>query len=108
MKLDKRAHASNFRSYCARHTTPRLGEIPGDSFQLPSGEYRLNPTEVTDTIAQAPESIAQFLNGYQQALSDFGITELLSHLSNYEDTNFNAAWMTFGETGTGRQYPSSS
>jgi hypothetical protein len=37
------------------------------------------------------------VNGYQQALSDFGITELLSHLSNYEDANFNAAWMNLEE-----------
>ena len=97
MKLDKRDGSSNFRTYCARHTTHRLGEIPVDSFQLPSGEYRLNPTEVADTIAQVPDSISQFLNGYQQALSDFGITELLSHLSDYEDANFNAAWMNLEE-----------
>ncbi len=30
---------------------------------------------------------------YQQALDDFGITELLSHLSNYSDTDFNAQLM---------------
>jgi hypothetical protein len=37
------------------------------------------------------------LNGYQQALADFGITELLSHLRNYKDANFNAAWMNLEE-----------
>lgn len=30
---------------------------------------------------------------YQQALDDFGITELLSHLSNYSDVDFNAQLM---------------
>ena len=30
---------------------------------------------------------------YQQALDDFGITELLSYLSNYSDADFDAAWM---------------
>jgi hypothetical protein len=30
---------------------------------------------------------------YQQALDDFGITELLSHISNYVDADFNAALM---------------
>ncbi|MDP8966007.1 MAG: hypothetical protein M3O33_18910 [Cyanobacteriota bacterium] len=73
MKLDKRDHGSNFRTYCARHTTHRLGEISVDSFQLPSGEYRLNSAEVADTIAQVPDFIYQLLNGYQQGLSDFGI-----------------------------------
>lgn len=30
---------------------------------------------------------------YQQALDDFGITDLLAHLSNYCDGDFNATWM---------------
>ncbi|MBD2340114.1 hypothetical protein H6G64_24410 [Calothrix sp. FACHB-156] len=34
---------------------------------------------------------------YQQALNDFGITQLLSHLSNYCDVEFNAAWMHLSE-----------
>ncbi|AFZ22269.1 hypothetical protein [Allocoleopsis franciscana] len=38
MKLDKRDRGSNFRTYCTRHTTHRLGEIPGNSFELPSEE----------------------------------------------------------------------
>jgi len=84
MKLDKRDRGSNFRSYCARHTTHRLGEIPVDSFQLPSGEYRLNPSEVADTIAQVPDSIPQFLNRYQPALSDFGIEDLEPHTKEEE------------------------
>jgi hypothetical protein len=32
-------------------------------------------------------------DAYQQALDDFGITQLLSYISNYCDANFNAAWM---------------
>jgi len=30
---------------------------------------------------------------YQQALDDFGITQLLSQISHYSDTDFDAAWM---------------
>jgi hypothetical protein len=84
MKLDKRDRSSNFRSYCARHTTHRLGEIPVDSVQLPSGEYRLNPAEVADTIATVPDSISQFLNRYQQSVSNFGIEDLEPHTKEEE------------------------
>jgi hypothetical protein len=84
MKLDKRNRSSNFRSYCARHTTYRLGEIPVDSFQLPSGEYRLNPAEAADTIATVPDSISQFLNRYQQSVSNFGIEDLEPHTKEEE------------------------
>jgi hypothetical protein len=31
--------------------------------------------------------------GYQQALDDFGITELLAKLSNYSDADFDSAWI---------------
>jgi len=84
MKLDKRDRGSNFRTYCARHSTHRLGKIPVDSFHLPSDEYRLNPTVVADTIAQVPDSISQFLNGYQQAVSNFGIEDLEAHTKEEE------------------------
>lgn len=84
MKLDKRDRSSNERTYCARDTTHRVGEIPVDSFRLPSGEYQLNPAQVADTIAQVPDSISQFLNGYQQALSNFGIEDLEPHTKEEE------------------------
>ena len=32
-------------------------------------------------------------DGYQQALSDFGITKLLEKLSNFSDSDFNAQWL---------------
>ncbi len=38
-----------------------------------------------------------FQKGYQQALEDFGITELRSHLSNYLDADFDAALMNLEE-----------
>jgi hypothetical protein len=84
MKLDKCDRSSNFRTYCARHTTHRLGEIPVDSVQLLSGEYRLNPAEVADTIAPVPDSISQFLNRYQQAVSNFGNEDLEPHTKEEE------------------------
>ena len=31
--------------------------------------------------------------GYQQALDDFGITQLLAKLSNYSDADFDSAWI---------------
>lgn len=34
---------------------------------------------------------------YQQALDDFGITELLTRLNNFSDANFDAAWMNLSE-----------
>ncbi len=34
---------------------------------------------------------------YQQALDDFGITELLTRLKNFSDANFDASWMNLSE-----------
>jgi hypothetical protein len=34
---------------------------------------------------------------YQQALDDFGITELLTCLKNFSDANFDAAWMNLSD-----------
>jgi hypothetical protein len=34
-----------------------------------------------------------YTDGYQQALSDFGITELLEKLSNFSDNDFKAQWL---------------
>jgi len=42
------------------------------------------------------EKIAH-LHTYQQALDDFGVTELMSHIRNYADENFNAALMNLEE-----------
>ncbi len=36
-------------------------------------------------------------DAYQQALDDFGINDLLSHLSNYSDADFSAALMNLEE-----------
>ena len=33
------------------------------------------------------------IDGYQQALEDFAITNLLTHLKTYSDADFDAAWM---------------
>jgi hypothetical protein len=40
-----------------------------------------------------PSEGGQDFHTYEQALDDFGITQLLSRISNYSDVNFDAAWM---------------
>lgn len=48
-------------------------------------ENESDPCRSADTIPAQTEP-----NGYQQALSDFGITELLEKLSNFSDADFDA------------------
>jgi len=38
-----------------------------------------------------------YQEGYQQALKDFGILELLGKLSNFSDSNFDARWLNLAE-----------
>ncbi len=40
-----------------------------------------------------PSEGGQDSHTYQQALDDFGITQLLSHISKYSDADFDTAWM---------------
>ena len=47
-------------------------------------------------VKTASEKIARS-NTYQQALDDFGVTDLMSHISNYADEDFNAAVMNLEE-----------
>jgi hypothetical protein len=39
------------------------------------------------------DSLCLYQKGYQQALEDFAITHLLTHLKTYSDADFDAAWM---------------
>ncbi len=52
------------------------------------GHNESEPCRSADTIPAQTEP-----NGYQQALSDFGITELLEKLSHFQDTDFDAQWL---------------
>jgi hypothetical protein len=38
-------------------------------------------------------SLCMYQNGYQQALEDFAITSLITHLKTYSDADLDAAWM---------------
>jgi hypothetical protein len=39
------------------------------------------------------DSLCLYNKGYQQALEDFAIPHLLTHLKTYSDADFDAAWM---------------
>ncbi len=39
------------------------------------------------------DSLCMYQNGYQQALEDFAIANLLTQLQNYSDADFDAVWM---------------
>ena len=39
------------------------------------------------------DSLCMYQNGYQQALEDFAIANLLTRLKTYSDADFDAAWM---------------
>lgn len=52
------------------------------------------PLSVSNAALQEIENCS---HTYQQALDDFGINELLSHLSNYSDADFSAALMNVEE-----------
>jgi hypothetical protein len=39
------------------------------------------------------DSLCMYQKGYQQALEDFTITPLLTHLKTDSDADFDAAWM---------------
>jgi hypothetical protein len=41
-----------------------------------------------------PPTTTSYQSGYQQALSDFAITDLLHHLKTYSDAHFDAEWLT--------------
>jgi hypothetical protein len=43
-------------------------------------------------------SESTYQNGYQQALEDFAIANLLTHLKTYSDADFDAAWMNLTES----------
>jgi hypothetical protein len=51
-------------------------------------ENESDPCRSADTIPPQTEP-----NGYQQALSDFGIAELLEKLSHFKDADFDAQWL---------------
>jgi hypothetical protein len=40
-----------------------------------------------------PKSLAANSHAYQEALDDFGITDLLEKLSHFKDANFEAQWL---------------
>lgn len=42
-------------------------------------------------MLQPPSSGSEYTRGYQQALNDFGITQLLSNIRDYSDADFDAA-----------------
>ncbi|NJM64031.1 MAG: hypothetical protein HC849_34070 [Oscillatoriales cyanobacterium RU_3_3] len=42
-------------------------------------------------MLQPPSSGSEYTRGYQQALIDFGITQLLSNIRDYSDADFDAA-----------------
>jgi hypothetical protein len=52
------------------------------------GENKSDPCRSADTV---PDQIEP--NGYQQALEDFGITELLEKLSRFQDSDFETQWL---------------
>jgi len=51
-------------------------------------ENESDPCRSADTIPPQTEP-----NRYQQALSDFGIAELLEKLSHFKDADFDAQWL---------------
>jgi hypothetical protein len=42
-------------------------------------------------MLQPPRNGSEYTRGYQQAVDDFGITQLLSNIRNYSDADFDAA-----------------
>lgn len=58
-----------------------------DSNEAKCGASKTFQPQVDKAYAQV------YQDGYQQALSDFGITELLEKLSNFSDNDFNAQWL---------------
>jgi hypothetical protein len=63
---------------------------------LDLGRYGNNcsPNQAESATSQTPGIRTNtYQKGYQQALRDFCITELLAKLSNYSDADFDSAWM---------------
>lgn len=57
-------------------------------------QFKASPVKSVSPGSESPHSPQK---GYQQALEDFGIAQLLSLLRNYADEDFNAAWMNLEE-----------
>ncbi|MEQ8756262.1 MAG: hypothetical protein RID09_22500 [Coleofasciculus sp. G1-WW12-02] len=45
-----------------------------------------------------PPSELTYQQGYQQALEDFAIAPLFSHVSTYSDADFDATWMNLTQS----------
>jgi hypothetical protein len=76
----------------AKRQTP-AGQSTG-SANGSSNQGETIPIMTNSTNSGTPKCrTTAYQDGYQQALSDFGITELLEKLSHFQDTDFDTQWL---------------